>query len=155
MEIKSIAVSKLVPAPYNPRVELRPGDAEYERLRRSLDEFGCVEPLVWNRRTPKPLAVFEIPMAQHTLPGEVCYEPFAGSGSQLIAAQRLGRRCLAMEISPRYCDVIVRRYLATAHATGAKVDRALAARYAAPDRTQPATRSAAAMPRAASRKARP
>lgn len=61
--------------------------------------------------TPKPVALFEIPMRQHTRPGDVCYEPFAGSGTQLIAAERLGRRCRAIEISPRYCDVIVRRFL--------------------------------------------
>jgi DNA modification methylase len=53
-------------------------------------------------------------MRQHTHRGEVCYEPFAGSGTQLIAAQGLGRRCFAMEISPVYCDLIVRRFIAYA-----------------------------------------
>ena len=80
--------------------------------------------------TPKPLEVFEIPMRQHTKPGELCYEPFAGSGSQLIAAERTGRRCNALEISARYCDVIVRRYI---HFVGAgRVPKELAARYAIP-----------------------
>ncbi|MFI4892149.1 MAG: DNA modification methylase [Phycisphaerales bacterium JB058] len=71
-----------------------------------------------NHPTPKPIEVFELPMRQHTRAqtsrraGDVCYEPFAGSGTQLIAAQRLGRRCYAMELSPAYCDVIVRRYIA-------------------------------------------
>ncbi|MCC7146099.1 MAG: DNA modification methylase [Phycisphaeraceae bacterium] len=64
--------------------------------------------------TPKPLALFEIPLRQHTRPGEICYEPFAGSGTQFIAAQRLGRRCFGLEISPRYCDLIVRRFIAMA-----------------------------------------
>ncbi len=64
--------------------------------------------------TSKPTLLFEIPMLQHTRPGEVCYEPFAGSGSQIIAAHKLKRRCHALEISPRYCDVIVRRYIALA-----------------------------------------
>ncbi|MEQ9617520.1 MAG: DNA methyltransferase [Phycisphaerales bacterium] len=62
--------------------------------------------------TPKPLELFEIPMRQHTRRGEVCYEPFAGSGTQFIAAQRLGRRCFGIEISPVYCDLIVRRFIA-------------------------------------------
>ncbi len=68
--------------------------------------------------TPKPIAAFEIPMRQHTsgVRGEsasdICYEPFAGSGTQLVAAQRLGRRCFALELSPRYCDLIVRRFIA-------------------------------------------
>ncbi|MGP1308775.1 MAG: site-specific DNA-methyltransferase [Phycisphaerales bacterium] len=68
--------------------------------------------------TPKPIAAFEIPMRQHTRggigekPADICYEPFAGSGTQIVAAQRLGRRCFAMEISPRYCDLVVRRFIA-------------------------------------------
>jgi DNA modification methylase len=61
--------------------------------------------------TSKPLEVFAIPMRQHTRRGDVCYEPFCGSGSQLIAAEQLGRRCYALEISPHYCDVIVRRWI--------------------------------------------
>jgi len=61
--------------------------------------------------TSKPLEVFAIPMRQHTRRGEICYEPFCGSGSQLIAAEELERRCFALEISPHYCDVIVRRWI--------------------------------------------
>ena len=61
--------------------------------------------------TSKPVEVFAIPMRQHTRRGDICYEPFCGSGSQLIAAEQLGRRCCALEISPHYCDVIVRRWI--------------------------------------------
>lgn len=60
--------------------------------------------------TSKPIEVFAIPMRQHTRRGDICYEPFSGSGSQHIAAEQLGRRCFGMEISPVYCDVIVRRW---------------------------------------------
>jgi len=60
--------------------------------------------------TVKPTEVFAIPMRVHTSPGEVCYEPFCGSGSQIIAAERLNRRCFAMEIEPVFCDVTVRRW---------------------------------------------
>jgi DNA modification methylase len=78
--------------------------------------------------TPKPLEIFEIPIGQHTKPRDICYEPFAGSGTQIIAAEKLGRRCFAMEISPHYCDVIVRRWI---HLVGAaRAGRALAKRYA-------------------------
>ena len=51
VRVKTISIRRLKPAPYNPRIDLRPGDPEYEKLRRSLDTFGCVEPLVWNERT--------------------------------------------------------------------------------------------------------
>ena len=42
--------------------------------------------------------------------GDCIYEPFCGSGSTLIAAEQLGRKCYGMEISPQYCDVIVQRW---------------------------------------------
>lgn len=60
--------------------------------------------------TQKPVRLFEIPMEQHTRAGQVVLEPFSGSGSQLIAAERLGRRCRAMELSPAFVDVAVRRW---------------------------------------------
>ena len=41
--------------------------------------------------------------------GESIYEPFAGSGTTLIAANRTGRKCYGMELEPKYCDVILRR----------------------------------------------
>lgn len=44
-------IDDLIPADYNPRVDLEPGDEDYEQLKGSLTEFGLVEPLVWNRRT--------------------------------------------------------------------------------------------------------
>ena len=51
MEIKKIEVEKLKAAEYNPRKNLKPGDAEYEKLKRSIQEFGYVEPVIWNSRT--------------------------------------------------------------------------------------------------------
>ena len=41
----------LLPADYNPRKDLKPGDAEYEKLKRSIEQFGYVEPVIWNRLT--------------------------------------------------------------------------------------------------------
>jgi DNA modification methylase len=60
--------------------------------------------------TVKPTEVFAIPMRVHTTPGEICYEPFSGSGSQIIAGERLNRRVFAMELEPVFCDVAVRRW---------------------------------------------
>lgn len=51
MQIQKIPIEKLSPAKYNPRKDLQPGDAEYEKLLRSVEEFGYVEPIIWNKRT--------------------------------------------------------------------------------------------------------
>jgi len=81
--------------------------------------------------TPKPLELFEWPMRQHTHLGDVCYEPFAGSGPQFIAAERQGRRCFGLELEPAYCDLIVRRFIAFAGEDA--VGREVAERYRLPD----------------------
>ena len=49
-------------------------------------------------------------MELHTRPDDLCYEPFSGSGSQLIAAEQLGRRCNAIELEPRFVDVAIGRW---------------------------------------------
>ena len=51
MEIRSLPLADLHPATYNPRKDLKPGDPEYEKLKRSITTFGNVEPIVWNQRT--------------------------------------------------------------------------------------------------------
>ena len=60
--------------------------------------------------TQKPLRLFEIPMEQHTKPGQVVLEPFNGSGTQLLAAEKLRRKCCAMEICPAFVDVAIKRW---------------------------------------------
>ena len=62
--------------------------------------------------TQKPLRIFEIPMEQHTKRGDVVLEPFSGSGSQIMAAERIGRRCFAMELSPTFVDAAILRWQA-------------------------------------------
>ena len=51
MIIEKIAVEKLNPAKYNPRKDLKPGDPEYEKLKKSIETFGYVEPVIWNKGT--------------------------------------------------------------------------------------------------------
>ena len=51
MLVKTMPIAELKPADYNPRKDLQPGDAEYEKLKRSLTEFGYVEPVIWNSTT--------------------------------------------------------------------------------------------------------
>jgi DNA modification methylase len=73
--------------------------------------------------TEKPTRLFELPMLKHTRPGDICLETFAGSGSQVIAAERLGRRCFAVERMPAFCDVIVRRWEAFTGQTAVRISR--------------------------------
>jgi DNA modification methylase len=47
-----------------------------------------------------------------TARGEIVIDPFLGSGSTLVAAEKTGRRCRGVEIDPLYVDVIIRRYQA-------------------------------------------
>jgi DNA modification methylase len=61
--------------------------------------------------TPKPLEAFGIPMRQHVEKGGLCYEPFSGGGSQIMAGDANHRRVYAMEISPIYVDVAVQRFI--------------------------------------------
>ena len=51
MQLKTIPIGDLTPADCNPRKELGPGDPEFDKLKRSLDEFGYVEPVIWNKTT--------------------------------------------------------------------------------------------------------
>lgn len=60
--------------------------------------------------TQKPVELFRRPIQNHCKPGAVIYEPFSGSGSQLIAAQQLDVSCRAIELSPRYVQVAIDRW---------------------------------------------
>lgn len=60
--------------------------------------------------TMKPIEMWSYAMSNHTKKGDILYEPFCGSGTTIIAAEQLGRKCYGMEISPQYCDVIVKRW---------------------------------------------
>ena len=51
MQIEKKNVAELLPADYNPRKDLKPGDPEYEKLKRSIEQFGYVEPVIWNATT--------------------------------------------------------------------------------------------------------
>ena len=51
MEIRKVPISLLNAAPYNPRKDLQPGDQEYQKIARSIEKYGCVEPIIWNEKT--------------------------------------------------------------------------------------------------------
>jgi len=64
----------------------------------------------------------EIPIRNHLRPGEAVYEPFSGSGTTLMAAETLGRRCYAMEIDPKYVQVAIERWQNFTGRTAERVD---------------------------------
>lgn len=64
--------------------------------------------------TQKPIGLAQRAIINSSVKGDIIVDTFLGSGSTLIAAESLGRRCFGMEIDPRYCDAIVYRYMAYA-----------------------------------------
>ena len=58
----------------------------------------------------KPVGLLSRLIVNSTKKGGLVYDPFLGSGSTLIAAERQGRICYGIELDPHYCDVIVRRW---------------------------------------------
>ena len=70
---------------------------------------GSQEPRL-DHPTQKPLVLFETPIRNHLRSGEALYEPFCGSGTALIAAERTGTRCYAIEIDPIYVEVALARW---------------------------------------------
>ena len=69
---------------------------------------------LYRHPTQKALELAERAIRKSSRRGDIVFDPFLGSGTTLIAAARLGRRCFGMEIEPKYCDCMVRRYVALA-----------------------------------------
>ena len=64
--------------------------------------------------TMKPVELVVRAIRNSSRPGEIVYDPFAGSGTTLVAAEQTGRNCRAMELDPRYAQVILERWAALA-----------------------------------------
>lgn len=62
--------------------------------------------------TMKPVELIEYQLKNSSRPKDLILDLFGGSGTTLIASEKIGRRCNLMELDPRYADVIVRRYIA-------------------------------------------
>lgn len=60
--------------------------------------------------TPKPVAMMERCIISSSQEGDIVVEPFGGSGSTLIACERVGRTCMTMELTPSWVDVIIQRW---------------------------------------------
>jgi site-specific DNA-methyltransferase (adenine-specific) len=72
--------------------------------------------------TAKPVGLVAQCLRNSTAPGDLVYEPFAGGGSTLIAAETLGRRCYAIEIDSKYAQVTVERWQAVTGGQAERVD---------------------------------
>jgi DNA modification methylase len=60
--------------------------------------------------TQKPVECMRRPMLNNSNPGQAVYEPFSGSGTTIIAAEKEDRHCYAVELDPKYVDVTVERW---------------------------------------------
>lgn len=78
-----------------------------------------------NHGTQKPVECMERPIRNHGGVEDSVYEPFSGSGTTLIAAERQGRRCFAMEITPAYCQMAIDRWEAFTGQKAVKVGEAV------------------------------
>jgi DNA modification methylase len=72
-----------------------------------------------------PVGLPEFFVKAYADPGDVIYEPFCGSGSTMIAAERTHRKCRAVEISAAYCDVILRRWEAETGRAAERIEAAV------------------------------
>jgi DNA modification methylase len=64
----------------------------------------------WGHGTQKPIECMARPIRNNSKPKDYIYDPFGGSGTTLIACEKHDRKCLMMEISPVYCEVIIKRW---------------------------------------------
>jgi DNA modification methylase len=74
-----------------------------------MPSAGSTEPAL-DHPAQKPLVLFETPIRNHLKPGDAVYDPFVGSGTCLIAAERCGVRAFAMELDPVFVEVALRRW---------------------------------------------
>jgi DNA modification methylase len=76
---------------------------------------------VTGHATQKPVTLFEIP--NHTTPADVVLDLFLGSGTAVIAAEKTGRRCFAMEVAPAYVQATITRWEAFTGRRAVKVSQ--------------------------------
>ncbi len=107
-----------------PELLVCPVDAEtlyaFEAGRTTVWEIPYDKGVGSDHATQKPVECMARPMQHNSSEGDTVSDPFLGTGSTIIAAEKLGRKCYGLEIDPVYCDVIVERWQAW---TGKKAKR--------------------------------
>ena len=92
-----------------PAARLRPPNTE-RTIWTVAQRAGTEDGAGHEHPTMKPVELIGRPIAYHTKPGELLYEPFCGSGTTIIAAEIAKRPCYALELSPTFVDVAVTRW---------------------------------------------
>ncbi len=93
----------------------RTGHYNGDRTQSTLWEIDRPKKSETGHSTQKPLECMERPIRNNSKPGDLVYEPFSGSGTTIIACERTGRKCRAIELNPGYVAVAIQRW---ADATG-------------------------------------
>ena len=73
--------------------------------------------------TMKPVGLFAYQIENSSKPGDIVLDSFAGSGTTMVACEKMGRKAMLMELDPKYCDVIIRRYIQESGNLDLKVER--------------------------------
>lgn len=73
--------------------------------------------------TMKPVGLFAYQIENSSKPGDIVLDSFAGSGTTMVACEKMGRKAMLMELAPKYCDVIIRRYIQESGNLDLKVER--------------------------------
>lgn len=88
----------------------RPSRRTDDRTQTTLWSINLDKNIEGGHSTQKPVECMARPIRNHGGLDDAVYDPFVGSGTTIIAAQQLGRRCFAIEINPTYCDVTLQRW---------------------------------------------
>ena len=102
----------------------KPARRTKDRTQTTLWEINLDKNVDGGHSTQKPLECMERPIRNHEF--DVVYDPFCGSGTTIIACERLGRRCRAVEIEPGYVAVALERWATMTGQTPVLVEPAAA-----------------------------
>lgn len=103
LNVELLPIEKVTPYAKNPR--------RNDKAVHSTDAWEITRDAPKDKLHPtqKPVALFKIPILNHTKPHDLVIEPFSGSGAQFIAAHETGRRCFGMDLDPKYVAVALER----------------------------------------------